>query len=208
MSRNLAKRLLDVAVSCALLLVLSPLLVFSFAALALDMLLVPGDRGPWLYRERRVSAGREFDVLKFRVLDRRAVESIGEGSYARLLEAERGNLTRAGRVLKGAYLDELPQLVNVLRGDMSLVGPRPWPLPMVEAQRAEGYTYRDEVQAGWTGPAQVQKDLPGGRKNAVSRDLAYVDALRTWPAHRLLWLDVTLLWQSVKTMARGKGLSA
>lgn len=201
-----AKRIFDVCVACLLLVVLSPLFVFAVAALALDMLLVPADRGPWLYRERRVSAGREFDVLKFRVLRVTAIASIGRESYARLLESDHDNLTRAGRAIKAVYADELPQLLNVLRGEMSLVGPRPWPLAMVERQRADGYDYRDRVLAGWTGPAQVQKDLPGGKRGATERDLAYVEALETWPALRLLRFDVETLWESVRTMARGKGL--
>src|SRR5262245_49565552 len=116
-----SKRLFDVTIAALLLLLLSPVFGLAFAVLALDMLLVRADRGPWLYRERRITAGREFDVLKFRVLRVEAIRSIEAGSYARLLERDPENLTRAGRFLKIAYLDELPQLVNVLRGDMSLV---------------------------------------------------------------------------------------
>ncbi len=75
-------------------------------------------------------------------------------------EADEANLTWAGRrLLKPWYLDELPQLWNVLRGDMSLVGPRPWPPSMVANQVAKGLTYRNEFVAGWTGPAQVQKGV-------------------------------------------------
>ena len=73
-------------------------------------------------------------------------------------EADAENLTWAGRrLLKPWYLDELPQIWNVLRGDMSLVGPRPWPPSMVANQVAKGFTYRNEFVAGWTGPAQVRE---------------------------------------------------
>jgi lipopolysaccharide/colanic/teichoic acid biosynthesis glycosyltransferase len=201
-----AKRLFDVCVSAFLLLLLSPIFAFALGALALDMLFVPADRGPWLYRERRISAGREFDVLKFRVLRVAAIHSIAADSYARLLERDHANLTRAGRVLKVVYLDELPQLVNVLRGELSLVGPRPWPIPMVEKQRREGYGYRDEVVAGWTGPAQVRKDVPGGKGSALALDLEYVEALRTWSGARLVRHDVRVLWSSLQTVARRRGL--
>ena len=75
-------------------------------------------------------------------------------------EGEEANLTWAGRrLLKPRYLDELPQIWNVFRGDMSLVGPRPWPPPMVANQVAKGITYRNEIVAGWTGPAQVEKGV-------------------------------------------------
>ena len=201
-----SKRLFDVGVSGLLLLLLSPVFGLAFVVLALDMLLVPADRGPWLYRERRISAGREFDVLKFRVLRVEAIGSIPSDSYARLLERDHENLTRGGRVLKVAYLDELPQLVNVLRGEMSLVGPRPWPIPMVEKQRSDGYRYRDEVVAGWTGPAQVRKDMPRKTYSALELDLEYVEALKAWSGSRLVRHDIGVLWASLRTVARRRGL--
>ncbi len=127
-----AKRILDESIAVVLLVVLSPVFAFLFVAMALDMSLRRGDRGPWLYRERRISRGREFDLLKFRTLRREALAGMGAESHARMLEADESNLTWAGRrLLKPWYLDELPQLWNVLRGDMSLVGPRPWPPSMV-----------------------------------------------------------------------------
>jgi len=201
-----SKRLFDVGVSSLLLLLLSPVFGFAFVVLTLDMLLVPADRGPWLYRERRISAGREFDVLKFRVLRVEAIRAMEQGSYARLLEREHENLTRAGRILKAAYLDELPQIVNVLRGEMSLVGPRPWPVTMVEKQRSDGYRYRDEVVAGWTGPAQLRKDMPRKTYSALDLDLEYVEMLKTWSGPRLVRSDLRVLFASFRTVARHRGL--
>src|ERR671932_1629708 len=172
----LAKRILDRATSALLLLLLSPVLLFVATAMALDMLLVPADRGPFLYREPRISRGRTFKLLKFRTLRRDALAR-AEG-HARLLEREPANLTWAGRrILKPWYLDELPQLLNVLRGDISLVGPRPWPPELVEEQVGEGHDYRLHVVAGLTGPAQVTKGAEGVRY--VELDLAYVEACRS-----------------------------
>src|SRR5207237_575345 len=150
-----------------LLVVATPVLLIVLLAVGLDMLLVPRDRGRWFYRERRISRGREFDVLKFRVLKESVLDELARRSdtYARRYEKDEANLTRAGRILKRMYADELPQLFNVLRGDISLVGPRPWPVPMVEQQVAEGHDYRLHVVAGWTGPAQVRKDS-GAKKHA------------------------------------------
>jgi lipopolysaccharide/colanic/teichoic acid biosynthesis glycosyltransferase len=204
---RLTKRVLDRAIAGLLIVVLLPVFAFAFAVLALDKLLVPRDRGSWFYRERRISQGRQFGLLKFRVLQEQALEHLrgSEGAYARLYEREEENLTRAGRVLKRMYLDELPQLFNVLRGDMSLVGPRPWPVAMVERQVAEGITYRNQVMAGWTGPAQVSKDSPK-RKQATEFDLQYIEACRTLSPGRLLRYDLGLLASSVTTMLRARGL--
>ncbi|HEU0056717.1 MAG TPA: sugar transferase, partial [Gaiella sp.] len=153
-----AKRALDVAVSGSLLVLLAPVWAAVLGAVGLDMLRCPRDRGPLFYRERRLSAGRSFGLLKFRTL-RRDVLAVAAG-HVRPYEADVANLTWVGRrVLKPMYLEELPQLVNVLRGDMSLVGPRPWPEELVERQVARGVDYRLRVPAGWTGAAQVSKGL-------------------------------------------------
>ena len=202
-----SKRLLDKSVSIALLVLLSPVLAVVLVAMAADIVFVARDRGGFFYRERRVSRGQEFDLLKFRTLQRSALSTQAEGeAHARLLEAAPANLTWAGRrVLKPWYLDELPQLINVLKGDMSLVGPRPWPPSMVATQVSDGLDYRNLITAGWTGPAQVRKDVtePSGY---TELDLAYVDACRSWGNARLLRYDVGMLWQTVKLMARGEGL--
>src|SRR5689334_15594916 len=140
----LGKQILDRTVAAALLVATAPLFAGACVAMGADMALCPHDRGPWLYRERRISRGREFDLLKFRTLRREVLDAQGGvGGHARLYEADPKNLTWAARrVLKRWYLDELPQLFNVLRGDMSLVGPRPWPLQMVARQVADGIDYR------------------------------------------------------------------
>jgi lipopolysaccharide/colanic/teichoic acid biosynthesis glycosyltransferase len=201
------KLILDKTLSAALLVVLSPLFAFLFLAMGLGALLRRRDRGSWLYRERRISRGREFELLKFRTLRREVVEGIDPAeSHARLHEADESNLTWAGRrLLKPRYLDELPQIWNVFRGDMSLVGPRPWPPSMVAKQVEKGFTYRNEFVAGWTGPAQVEKGVTESSGYAVL-DVAYVDACRGAPAWSVVRNDLRLLWRTVAVMAKGEGL--
>jgi lipopolysaccharide/colanic/teichoic acid biosynthesis glycosyltransferase len=204
----LAKRMLDKGIAGALVLAGLPVFAGVWLAMGADMALSRVDRGPWLYRERRISRGREFELLKFRTLKRDVLERQGGiGGHARLFESESENLTWAGRTfLKPWYLDELPQLFNVLRGDLSLVGPRPWPVAMVADQAAAGLDYRNRVMAGWTGPAQVQKGVtePAGY---TALDLAYVEACRVWSARRLLRYDLRILLETMKVIARGEGLT-
>jgi lipopolysaccharide/colanic/teichoic acid biosynthesis glycosyltransferase len=196
------KRAFDAIVAAALLVVLAPLELVALGAFALDVLLLPRDRGPLFYRERRISRGRPFDLLKLRTL---RVDVLRRAAgHARLLERDAENLTWAARrVLKPWYLDELPQLLNVLRGDISLVGPRPWPPELVERQVAEGHDYRLQVSAGLTGPAQVSK---GSGRAFLDLDLGYVHALRTLRPWRLLLLDLAVLRRTVRVLARGEGL--
>jgi lipopolysaccharide/colanic/teichoic acid biosynthesis glycosyltransferase len=204
----LAKKVTDKGISSLLLVALGPVFAAAYVAIGIDNLLSPRDRGPWLYRERRISRGREFELLKFRTLRRAALERQEQGeAHARLLESDSENLTWAGRkMLKPWYLDELPQLFNILRGDMSLVGPRPWPPSMVQDQVAAGLEYRKQVMPGWTGPVQVQKGIvePAGY---AKLDLAYVDACRRWRGLRLVRYDLGILWRTVKVLARGEGLT-
>jgi lipopolysaccharide/colanic/teichoic acid biosynthesis glycosyltransferase len=173
-------------------------------AIGLDMLRCPRDRGRLFYRERRISRGRQFELLKLRTL--REPVLVQAAGHARPFEADADNLTWAGRrVLKPLYLDELPQLVNVLRGEMSLVGPRPWPPELVEAQLARGVDYRLRVTAGWTGPAQVSK----GRDDVSFEDLdrAYVELVETHPGGEVVRHDLGILGRTVATMLRGQGLA-
>lgn len=202
-----AKRALDRTFAVVLVVLLSPFFALALGAMAWGSLRRARDRGPLLYRERRVSRGREFDLLKFRTLRCDVLRAHVDGeSHARLLEADESNLTWAGRrVLKPWYLDELPQLLNVLRGEMSLVGPRPWPPSMVARQVENGFDYRLRAPAGWTGPAQVQKGItePAGYSGL---DLAYVEACARSSGLGVVARDLGILWRTVKVLARGEGL--
>ena len=198
-----SKRALDVAVSGVMLVGLAPLGAVVLGAVGLDMLRCPRDRGRLLYRERRISRGRSFDLLKFRTL--REDVLVEADGHVRPYELDLGNLTWAGRrLLKPMYLDELPQLWNVLRGEMSLVGPRPWPPELVDRQLARGLDYRLRVLAGWTGPAQVAK---GRARDYEQLDLAYVELLETRSGWDVVRHDVGVLRETVRTMLRGEGLA-
>ena len=197
------KRFLDLVVAGTLLFVLAPVVALVLLAFAVDVLLSRRDRGSLFYREPRMSRGRRFGLLKFRTL-RTEVLRRSEG-HARLLEVDPTNLTWVGRrILKPWYLDELPQLWNVLRGDISLVGPRPWPPELVERQRAEGLTYRDELTAGLTGPAQVTK---GSGRRYADLDLEYAERCRRLGSWALVRYDLEILVRTIGVIARREGLS-
>jgi lipopolysaccharide/colanic/teichoic acid biosynthesis glycosyltransferase len=196
------KRAFDVVIAGALLILLSPLELLALAAMTVDMAVEPRDRGSFLYREPRISRGETFDLLKLRTL-REEVLAQAAG-HARLLELDAGNLTWAGRrILKPWYLDELPQLWNVVRGDISLVGPRPWPPALVERQVAEGYDYRTRVAAGLTGPAQVSK---GSGRAYLGLDLEYVQAVERLTSWQIVRHDLRILRRTIGLLARGEGL--
>jgi lipopolysaccharide/colanic/teichoic acid biosynthesis glycosyltransferase len=189
-----------------LLALLLPVIAVLLAGMAVDMIVSPQDRGSFFYRENRISRGRPFGLIKFRTLRAGALaEMRAAGGHARLYEADASNLTWAGRrLLKPWYLDEVPQLLNVLRGEISLVGPRPWPPEMVGRQVAEGRDYRNRIPAGLTGPAQVTKGEAIPFEKLDLRYLERYDALSSWA---LVGYDLQILWRTVVVIARGEGLN-
>jgi lipopolysaccharide/colanic/teichoic acid biosynthesis glycosyltransferase len=189
-----------------LLALLLPLIAVLLAGMAVDIIVSSQDRGSFFYRENRISRGRPFGLIKFRTLRAGALaEMHAAGGHARLYEADASNLTWAGRrLLKPWYLDEVPQLLNVLRGDISLVGPRPWPPEMVRRQVAEGRDYRNRIPAGLTGPAQVTK---GEAIPFEELDLGYLERYDTLSSWALVGYDLQILWRTVVVIARGEGLN-
>lgn len=185
---TLFKRLIDIAASAAALFVLAPALSMVWLVARLQM------GAPVLFRQTRPGlAGRPFQMIKFRTM-RDAVGPDGQP----LPDAER--LTRFGKWLRSTSLDELPELWNVLKGEMSLVGPRPLLmeyLPLYSPEQAR----RHEVRPGLTGWAQVN-----GR-NAISWERKF--ALDVWYVdHQSLWLDLRIILMTVQKIIRRDGISA
>jgi len=181
------KRAFDIAVSMVGLIVLAPLI----GCTALLILFAMGR--PVLFRQVRPGFhGRPFTLCKFRTMSD-AVDSSGES----LPDAER--LTRVGRFLRRTSLDELPQLWNVLRGDMSLVGPRPLLveyLPLYSPEQAR----RHEVRPGITGWAQVNGRNAQTWEERLRLDVWYVD-------HRSFFMDLKILWLTLIRVLRSEGVS-
>jgi exopolysaccharide biosynthesis polyprenyl glycosylphosphotransferase len=182
---SLVKRSLDIGIAAVSLLLLSPL----FAAIAIAIRLE--DRGAVFYRQWRMGLdGRPFHILKFRSMVLGAEDESGP-TWASPDDPRR---TRRGRFLRRWSLDELPQLINVLRGDMSLVGPRPERPEFVREfkEKFPQYMLRHRVRAGMTGWAQVH----GWRGNTsvtkrIEYDLYYIE---NWS----LSLDIKILWMTLR----------
>lgn len=184
------KRLLDVLLSLAALVLLSPLLL-------LLMLLVRMDSpGPALFRQKRVGRGeRPFDIYKLRTMQVTAPHDVATCD----LENAASHITRAGRVLRKTSLDELPQLLNVLKGEMSLIGPRPLVPGEKDIHELRRQTGAYRVRPGITGWAQVN-----GRDCVVPRDKARLDGY--YAENLSLGLDVKIILFSVICVLTARGV--
>jgi lipopolysaccharide/colanic/teichoic acid biosynthesis glycosyltransferase len=183
------RRAVDIVVSALALALTAPVLAIAVLAIRLE------SRGPAIYRQRRSGLhGEQFDMLKLRTMVDGA-EHIGAGLA---VNANDSRITRAGAFLRRTSLDELPNLVNVLRGDMSLVGPRPT-LPAQVAQYTTRQRRRLAVKPGITGWAQVngRASLPWSQR--IELDLYYVE-------HRSLALDLRILMRTPALVLGGGGL--
>jgi len=200
-----AKRALDLVVCSVLLLLALPVMAACAMAIRLDT------AGPVVFAQMRTGRdARRFRMWKFRTMVANAEDLKAGLAHLNVLPPpdfkipDDPRITRVGRFLRATSLDELPQLVNVLRGEMSLVGPRPWPPELVERQLARGVDYRLRVVAGWTGPAQVSKGLDMRYENL---DRGYVELLETRSARDVVRYDLRILRRTLATMLRHEGLS-
>jgi lipopolysaccharide/colanic/teichoic acid biosynthesis glycosyltransferase len=183
------RRLLDIVVAAIALVACAPLLALAVVAIRLE------SPGAAIYRQRRVGRdGRPFDVLKLRTMVDGA-EHIGAGLA---VNQDDPRITRIGALLRRTSIDELPNLVNVLRGDMSLVGPRPT-IPIQVQQYTPRQRGRLAVRPGITGWAQVngRTSLPWSER--IELDLWYIE-------HRSLALDLRILWRTLHIVFGGGGL--
>ena len=182
-------RALDIAIAGVALVLASPVLLIAAIAIKLD------SRGSVVYRSRRSGRdGVEFDLYKLRTMHPGA-DPVGVGTP--VLERD-PRVTRVGGVLRRLSLDELPNLLNVLRGEMAIVGPRPTLPAQVEAY-SERQRRRLEVRPGLTGWAQVNGRAGIPWDERIELDVWYVE-------HRALGLDLRILGRTLRLLVTGHGL--
>lgn len=181
-----SKRLWDILLSLILLVLFSPFMLLTAAGIRLE------DGGPVFFRQKRCTLhGREFDILKFRSM------VVGAEQMGEVIPCKTGDarVTRVGRIIRATRLDELPQLFNILKGDMSIVGPRPERIEHVSkyTQEVAEFSARLQVRGGLTGYAQVFGKYNTTAEDKLKMDLMYIENMS-------LWMDMKILFLTVKTM--------
>ena len=179
------KRALDVIVSALMLLIFGPFMLLAAIAIKLE------DGGDVFYRQKRVTMdGKVFEILKFRSMIQDA-EKYG----CKPCTANDDRITKVGKVIRATRLDEIPQLINIFKGDMSIVGPRPERVEHVEKYTSElpEFAYRLRVRGGLTGYAQIYGKYNTSAEDKLKMDMMYIE-------RQSLLLDLQLIFLTVKIM--------
>ena len=192
LGQRIAKRLMDIGFSALVLLLFSPVLGIIALCIHLE------DGGPVIFRQERMTvAGKTFVIYKFRTMRLDADHSNPEISVTR----DDPRITKVGRVLRRWRLDELPQFWNILKGDMTLVGPRPEMLENVERYKLElpAFVYREKMKAGLTGYAQIEGRYNTTPEDKLMLDLMYIESFSLWEDIKLLFRTFTVFFKADST---------
>jgi exopolysaccharide biosynthesis polyprenyl glycosylphosphotransferase len=195
--QKLVKRMMDIVISAVLLVVTSPFMLITAIAVKAY------DRGPVIFKQERVTVdGRRFYVYKFRSM----IVNAEKDGVAVLATQHDSRITPVGRVIRATRLDELPQLYNILKGDMSLVGPRPERPEIMEKYEdtIPEFSYRLKVKAGLTGYAQVYGKYNTTAYDKLKMDLMYIENYSLLMDIRLLFMTVKVIFMKESTEGLSK----
>ncbi|MFH1791565.1 MAG: sugar transferase [Candidatus Omnitrophota bacterium] len=217
------KRVFDLVFSAICMIVLLPFFLLIAALLKLEGLRNPAYRGPVFWKETRVSRGREFGILKFRTVRAdiaKRLEAAGGSVSITSYTGARENLTPVGCLLAKCYFDEWPQIINVLKGEMSLVGPRPHMVSHYENDLKEGIISAKYIKAGIFGLMQASKGnvrmkktllrmatkYVSKDKHAVFVDRLYYRHYLTASALEVMMLDIYIIYKCALVCIKAEGV--
>ena len=198
--QRIIKRLFDIVLAIIMIVITSPIMLITAAAVKIC------DGGSVFYKQTRCTRGmREFKIIKFRSM----IEHAEGDGVARLASRNDDRITPVGRIIRKLRIDEFPQLFNVLKGDMSFVGPRPERPEIIReySRKMPEFSYRTKVVAGITGYAQVYGKYNTRPYDKLKLDLFYIENFSVWLDLRLIILTVKTLFliQSAEGIADGPG---
>ncbi|MBP9710728.1 MAG: sugar transferase [Candidatus Pacebacteria bacterium] len=199
------KRLFDVVAATFLIALTSPLFVLFTVLIVLEHILRGRPFDPLFYCDTRISRGKKFRLCKFNIFDQRVIDKFRkDGVFIHTKHLEwQGQLLWVGKVLRQIYLDELPQLFNVLKGDMSVVGPRPVNLEVFAKMCEQGVPPVALILGGTTGNYQSRKDTKGVSAAALEAEYLAQYKKGGW---QIVFTDIRTILRTLKVLLRAEGV--
>lgn len=203
-----AKRIFDIVLSSFLLTVVSPFILLILLSIFIEHSLRLRPFDPLFYSEIRYSHGTPFSLYKFNIFKQQIIDSLRKtNGFIETKELERnGSILIVGHLLKQIYMDELPQLLNVFLGDMSIVGPRPVNGRTREYLISQGHSDKDRMCAGMTGLYQASHKTERGGPPQEILDKAYADFCDSHSWYRVLIFDLKIILKTVKVVLLARGI--
>ena len=201
-----SKLLFDKFISLLALIAFAPLLILLKILFIIEGFLIPENKGPMFFYYYAVSKGKVFPKYKIRLIKTKYIEPEGakRGDWiAYSAEWNEDSRTYVGAFVKKFYLDEIPQFWNVLRGDMSIVGPRPLAVIHYERDLAQGNVTRKHLKGGLLGLGHIMKGKPEFGNPIYEYE--YIDQYIKRSEFGLLWLDLTIIWRGILLILKGGG---
>ncbi|MCD4760412.1 sugar transferase, partial [bacterium] len=185
------KRSFDIFFSLFVIIISSPLFIIILLAIFIEHVL----RGKFFvslfYTEKRISQGQEFDFRKFNIFKSDVIKGLRQRGifiFTKSLEHSDNSMTFVGNIIQKVYLDELPQMFNILKGDISAVGPRPVNIEVYKNNLEKGDRTKQVIKAGWTGPAQSSKGL-SDHLSHYKLNTRYINYCLKNPSWKVVLLD-------------------
>ena len=200
------KRLFDIIFSLLIIIITIPLFIIILLVIFIEHLLLGDILAPLFYTEKRISQGKPFNFKKFNIFKPRIIAKLKKQNifiHTKNLEHSNG-LTAVGFSLKNIYLDELPQLFNVLKGDISIVGPRPVNLEVYQKLLDKGVKTKSIIKAGLTGNFQSLKGIT--QKTDIQLDQEYIDFCQNNSSWKIVWFDIKIILRTFIIVFKAEGI--
>lgn len=203
----IAKRLFDIIFSLLLLIITSPLFLLFLLLIFLENLFRGKIFASLFYVEKRISMGEPFNFIKFNIFKPGVIASMKNKKFfihTKVLECDGHSLSYMGKVLQKFYLDELPQLINILKGDMSVVGPRPVNLEVYKRLLSQGIYTKTVIKTGLTGRAQALKGI--SRESHAKLETEYINYCRNNSGWKIIIYDIKIIFNTILVIIQAKGI--
>ena len=203
----ISKRIFDIVFSLFVIIFSLPFTILVVIFIFIENILTLNFFAPLFYVEKRISQGKQFSFVKFAIFKPKVIKDLrkkGVFIHTKPLEHDGHSLTFIGKILQKIYLDELPQFFSILKGDMSLVGPRPVNLEVYQNLLAKSIYTKTVIKTGLTGDYQSLKGI--AKKSDTELDSEYINFCQNNSSLKIILFDLKIIFRTIKVLFRAQGI--